>query len=39
MRELDVIMTGFTGDAETREMTETSLKSLRDSEGGHSLPM
>ena len=25
MRELDVIMTGFTGDAETREMTETSL--------------
>ena len=34
MRELDVIMTGFTGDAETREMTETSLKSLRDSEGG-----
>jgi GT2 family glycosyltransferase len=34
MRELDVIMTGFTGDDETREMTENSLKSLRDSEGG-----
>ena len=34
MRELDVIMTGFTGDDEIREMTENSLKSLRDSEGG-----
>ena len=34
MRELDVIMTGYTGDDEIREMTENSLKSLRDSEGG-----
>jgi hypothetical protein len=34
MKELDVVMTGFTGDDEIREMTENSLKSLRDSEGG-----
>ena len=33
MATLDLIMTGFTGSDEIREMTERSIRSLHDSEG------
>lgn len=33
MATLDIIMTGFTGSDEIREMTERSIRSLRESEG------